>query len=86
MHAVHLIVDEFAAGYGRTGTLFACEQEGVSPDSLCLATGISGGYLPLVATLMTEAAAAGAAIREGPAASALRPDAAQDLGRAHGGL
>ncbi len=53
-HEVHLIVDEVATGFGRTGTLFACEQEGVTPDFLCLAKGISGGYLPLAATLSTE--------------------------------
>jgi len=53
-HDVHLIVDEVATGFGRTGTLFACEQERVSPDFLCLAKGISGGYLPLAATLATE--------------------------------
>lgn len=53
-HGVHLIVDEVATGFGRTGTMFACEQEGVSPDFLCLAKGISGGYLPLAATLTTE--------------------------------
>ncbi|MFN0250837.1 MAG: adenosylmethionine--8-amino-7-oxononanoate transaminase [Kofleriaceae bacterium] len=51
---VHLIVDEVATGFGRTGTIFACEQEGVSPDFLCLAKGIAGGYLPLAATLSTE--------------------------------
>jgi adenosylmethionine---8-amino-7-oxononanoate aminotransferase len=51
---VHLILDEVATGFGRTGTLFACEQEQVSPDFLCLAKGISGGYLPLAATLTTE--------------------------------
>src|ERR1044071_492998 len=51
---VHVIVDEVATGFGRTGTLFACEQEQVSPDFLCLAKGISGGYLPLAATLTTE--------------------------------
>jgi adenosylmethionine-8-amino-7-oxononanoate aminotransferase len=51
---VHLIVDEVATGFGRTGTMFACEREGVSPDFLCLAKGISGGYLPLAATLSTE--------------------------------
>lgn len=53
-HDVHLIVDEVATGFGRTGTMFACEQEDVAPDFLCLAKGISGGYLPLAATLTTE--------------------------------
>ena len=49
-----LIADEVAVGFGRTGTMFACEQEGVSPDFLCLAKGITGGYLPLAATLTTD--------------------------------
>jgi adenosylmethionine-8-amino-7-oxononanoate aminotransferase len=49
-----LICDEVATGFGRTGTMFACEQEDVSPDFLCLAKGITGGYLPLAATLTTE--------------------------------
>ena len=53
-HAVFLIADEVAVGFGRTGTMFACEQEGVSPDFLCLAKGITGGYMPLAATLATE--------------------------------
>ncbi len=53
-HGVLLICDEVATGFGRTGTLFACEQERVSPDLLCLAKGISGGYLPLAATLATD--------------------------------
>jgi adenosylmethionine-8-amino-7-oxononanoate aminotransferase len=53
-YGVHVILDEVATGFGRTGTLFACEQEQVSPDFMCLAKGISGGYLPLAATLATE--------------------------------
>jgi adenosylmethionine-8-amino-7-oxononanoate aminotransferase len=51
---VLLIADEVATGFGRTGTLLACSQEEVTPDLLCLAKGISGGYLPLAATLATE--------------------------------
>ncbi|MCH5378299.1 MAG: adenosylmethionine--8-amino-7-oxononanoate transaminase, partial [Planctomycetes bacterium] len=50
-----LIADEVAVGFGRTGTLFACEQEDVQPDFLCLAKGITGGYLPVAATLTTDA-------------------------------
>lgn len=50
-----LIADEVAVGFGRTGTLFACEQEDVQPDFLCLAKGITGGYLPIAATLTTDA-------------------------------
>jgi adenosylmethionine-8-amino-7-oxononanoate aminotransferase len=50
-----LIADEVATGFGRTGTLFACEQENVAPDLLCLSKGITGGYLPLAATLATDA-------------------------------
>ena len=53
-HGVPLIADEVAVGFGRTGTLFACEQECVSPDLMCLAKGITGGYLPLAATLVSE--------------------------------
>lgn len=53
-HDVHVILDEVATGFGRTGTMFACEHERVDPDLLCLAKGISGGYLPLAATLATE--------------------------------
>jgi len=50
-YKVHLIVDEVATGFGRTGTMFACEREYVIPDFLCLGKGISGGYLPLSATI-----------------------------------
>lgn len=52
-HGVHLILDEVMTGFGRTGTMFACQQEEVIPNYLCLAKGLSGGYLPLAATMVS---------------------------------
>ena len=49
-----LVLDEVAVGFGRSGSMFACEREGVAPDMLCLAKGLTGGYLPMAATLTTE--------------------------------
>jgi len=51
---VHLIADEIAVGFGRTGTFFACEQAGIAPDFLCLSKGITGGYLPLSVVMATD--------------------------------
>jgi len=53
-YQIHLIADEIAVGFGRTGTLFACEQAGITPDFLCLSKGITGGFLPLSCVLTSD--------------------------------
>src|SRR6516162_5649553 len=53
-NGILFVLDEVATGFGRTGKMFACEHAGITPDILCLAKGITGGYLPLAATLASE--------------------------------
>ena len=53
-YQVHLIADEIAVGFGRTGTMFACNQANITPDFLCLSKGLSGGYLPLSAVMTSD--------------------------------
>lgn len=53
-HDIHLILDEVMTGFGRTGSMFACQKEDVVPDFLCLAKGLTGGYLPMAATMVRE--------------------------------
>ncbi len=53
-YSIHLIFDEVATGFGRTGTMFALEQTGVVPDFICLSKGLTGGYLPMAATVTTD--------------------------------
>jgi adenosylmethionine-8-amino-7-oxononanoate aminotransferase len=54
LYDIHLIADEMAVGFGRTGTMFACEQVNITPDFLCLSKGITGGYLPLAVVLTSD--------------------------------
>jgi len=54
-YRIHLIADEIAVGFGRTGSMFACEQGGIAPDFMCLSKGLTGGYLPMSAVMTSHA-------------------------------
>lgn len=54
-YRIHLIADEIAVGFGRTGSMFACEQGGITPDFMCLSKGLTGGYLPMSAVMTSHA-------------------------------
>jgi len=53
-YRIHLIADEIAVGFGRTGSMFACEQGGIAPDFMCLSKGLTGGYLPMSAVMTSH--------------------------------